>query len=727
MSIETPPSPESLSEFHAPERDDGGTSASDGATALDSDDALVIPHDAPGNRFVRHIHTHGPALPTAETTELSAPTMDPDHASLRHRFKTIMLGEPIPTRFANAERIGKAKALAVLSSDVLSSVAYATEASMAVLITAGAAALSRNLLIGLVVVLLLSIVTFSYRQTIKHYPNGGGSYIVAKENLNIHFGLIAAAALLIDYVLTVSVSVSAGVQALTSAFPTLNGVSVLIGVILIGAIVLINLRGVRDSGTIFAIPTYFFVVSFMVMLLVGIARAIQTGGLLHALPPEATRIQMTDHLSLLLILTAFASGSSAMTGTEAVSNGVPIFKAPQSRNASQTLVTMALLLGIMFAGTTFLAWRFGLTPQLNSQPTLISQMASLFFTGWFGWFYYVFQFSTLLILVLAANTSFADFPRLCSLLARDDYLPHLFSMQGDRLAFNTGIFVLGAFSIELLIQFNGNTDALINLYALGVFTAFTLSQSGMVMRWRREREPGWRRGLTINAVGAFATGLVTIIFAVAKFDHGAWVVVILTPAMYGLFRAIHHHYQMNAQAIKDMPNPVPGIGRHLVVVPIARIDPLAKRGLAYARQLSPHVLALFVDTDGNNAEQIRAQWDDLIKVQRFFLSWPNAPVLGDELDDVAAPGAPLAFPSAMNGPELVIIDSPYRALTRPILNFVDQLAKTYPTDTVTVILPEFVTTNLWEAMLHNQTVLRLKLALLGRPAIVTANVPYRPA
>ncbi|HKD76051.1 MAG TPA: APC family permease, partial [Ktedonobacterales bacterium] len=347
----------------------------------------------------------------------------------------------------------------------------------------------------------------------------------------MHFGLVAAGSLLIDYVLTVSVSIAAGVDALTSAFPALVPYNVIFGLAMILIIVVVNLRGVRESGSIFAAPTYLFVGSFLLMIVVGIIHAAMNGGLLHNLPPQPSNFPATEHLSLFLILTAFASGCAAMTGTEAISNGVPIFKPRQEKNAAATLVMMATLLGIMYAGTTFLTWRYGISPQQNSNPTVDSQLASLFFTGWFGWFFYVIQFATALILVLAANTSFADFPRLSSILARDEYLPHIFSRQGDRLVFNTGIIVLGILSAVLLVIFSGNTEALINLYALGVFTAFTLSQSGMVRRWLRTREPHWRRGLAINAFGALATGIVTLIIAVSKFDRGAWIVVILIPLL----------------------------------------------------------------------------------------------------------------------------------------------------------------------------------------------------
>lgn len=461
------------------------------------------------------------------------------------------------------------------------------------------------------------------------------------------------------------------------------------------------------------------------MLVIGLVQALLHGGLTHAVSPAPSNIPVTSHISIILILTAFASGCSAMTGTEAISNGVPIFKPKQEVNAAKTLTWMAVILGVMYAGSTYLAWRYGISPQQNSSPTLISQLAALFFTGWFGWFYYVFQFATTLILVLAANTSFADFPRLSSILARDDYLPHLFSMQGDRLAFNTGIFVLGVLASLLLIIFHGNTEALINLYALGVFIAFTLSQSGMVRRWLRTRESGWPRGLAINAVGAVATGVVAAVIAVAKFDRGAWVVVILVPLLYALFEGIHRHYQHVNQIAQSIPVRPPSVGQHIVVVPIARVDNLALRGLAYARRLSSHVLAVHVAMTPEEEAEFHIEWEALLQKAKFLRirSVSDDLLADDDEDGTLADSDPLT--GTIGGLELVVIDSPYRALTRPILRFVDALQRAHPNDLITVVLPEFVTNHFWEAALHNQTVLRLKLSLLGRPRIVTANVPYR--
>jgi amino acid transporter len=411
--------------------------------------------------------------------------------------KRVIFGQPIPETLASRERLNRTRALATLSSDALSSVAYGTEAALAVLVVAGASALSANLGIGLVTAALMLIVGYSYRQTIHAYPSGGGSYIVARENLGVTPGLIAAAALLIDYVLTVSVSVASGIDAIASAFPALEPSKLVIELGAIALITLLNLRGLRESGTIFAFPTYFFLGSFGLMILAGIVQALTHGGLAHAAAPQAPLVA-TEPLSLALILTAFAAGCSAMTGVEAISNGVPAFAgstpAIQARHAAQTLVVMVGLLVTFFLGTTYLAWRVGAVPYPAGNPTVTSQIAHFAFPGALSWLFYVVQAATLLILVFAANTSFADFPRLASILARDTFLPAFFAYRGERIAFNVGIGTLGVLSAVILAIFRGNVVALINLYALGVFAAFTLSQSGMVVHWlRRRNETGWRQ------------------------------------------------------------------------------------------------------------------------------------------------------------------------------------------------------------------------------------------
>ncbi|HEX9067567.1 MAG TPA: APC family permease, partial [Ktedonobacterales bacterium] len=444
---------------------------------------------------------------------------------LFNRVKRIVVGQPLATEQGIHERLTKVKALAVLSSDAISSVAYATEASLGVLILAGTNALQTNLIIALAITALMIVVGISYRQTIAAYPGGGGSYIVAKDNLGLWPGLIAAGALLIDYVLTVSVSVSAGIDALVSAAPSLSAYSVALGVACTLLIMFVNLRGVRESGSIFAIPTYLFIAGFGIMIVVGVIHALtSSGGLLTPLPPasDLTKLGWTtgETFGLLLVLKAFASGCSAMTGVEAISNGVPAFQRPEWKNAQQTLTWMVGILVTLFLGTTYLAWRFGVTPYAKGEPTVTSQVAGFLFTGDYRPVFFYVQITTLLILVLAANTSYADFPRLASILARDKYLPSQFAFRGDRLSFSIGIVVLSVLAILLQVALSGNTTLLINLYALGVFTAFTLSQSGMVVHWWRKRESAgrnWRRSMVLNGLGATATALVTVIIGISKF------------------------------------------------------------------------------------------------------------------------------------------------------------------------------------------------------------------
>ena len=444
-------------------------------------------------------------------------------------LKRVLVGPPMPLAQARHERLRKRIALAVFSSDALSSVAYATEEILLILVLAGTAALHLSVAISLAITALLAIVAISYQQTIHAYPSGGGSYIVARENLGAVAGLVAAAALLVDYVLTVSVSVAAGVAAVTSAFPAVVPHKVAIGVACVTAIALANIRGVRESGRIFAVPTYFFIVSFGFMIAEGLFR-LATGSLPRRPPPE---LPAAEALTWFLVLRAFSSGCTAMTGTEAISNGIPAFRPPESRNAAITLGWMAVVLGTFFVGLTVLADRLGIVPV--PEETVVSQIARRLHGS--GLFYYAIQAATALILVLAANTSFADFPRLSSLLARDRFIPRQFATLGERLVFSNGIMVLGAMAALLLVLFGGETHALIPLYAVGVFISFTLSQSGMVRRWWYRREPGWRHRLVINGVGAVTTGIVTLVIAATKFTHGAWIVVIVVPTLVAAFLA----------------------------------------------------------------------------------------------------------------------------------------------------------------------------------------------
>ncbi len=611
-----------------------------------------------------------------------------------YRIKHVLIGAPISNMMAGQERLTKFKALAVLSSDAISSVAYATEAILINLVLAGSSRLWMTLPISLVIIALLAIVAISYRQTIPAYPNGGGSYIVAKENLGTVPGLVAAAALLIDYVLNVSVSVAAGVLNLASLFPALGPYIVPIDVALVVLITIINLRGVRESGSIFAIPTYFFVVTAVLLIVVGLVKAYVFKH--QPLIGTFAYVKANEPLSLFLILRAFATGCSAMTGVEAISNGVPAFQKPETRNASTTLTWMAIILGTLFLGITLLVMTYAVEAHASGNPTVIDQISRLVFSGPLSFMYPVFTFATLGILTLSAETSYSDFPRLASLLARDRFLPSQFAFRGDRLAFTVGILVLALLASVLLIVFKGSTDALINLFAVGVFMSFTLSQSGMVMHWWRLRRENktWLRSLIINGTGAFATLVVAVVISVTKFVEGAWVVVVLIPLLVFMFLSINKHYiHVARERISDIPINPSDI-HHRIVVPIDKLDRAAKQSLAYARSISPHVTAVHVSTSENETRSVQAEWETW---QKHF--------------------------SDMEETHLLTIESPYRALIRPILAYIDTVHQRHPDDTLTVILPEFVVLHWWEYFLHNQTAFRLKAALLFRPGIIVVSVP----
>ena len=618
-------------------------------------------------------------------------------------LKRALIGAPIASSQAEHERLTKVKALAVLSSDAISSVAYATEACMAVLVLAGLAALNLVLPISIAIVALLAIVAISYRQTIPAYPNGGGSYIVAKDNLGTLAGLVAAASLLIDYVLTVSVSVASGVQNLASIpfFSTLNQNhnEVLLDVALVVLITVVNLRGVRESGSIFAIPTYFFIVTAFVMIFFGLFKAylFDHQPFLAAFhTPGNQRVVPIEGVSLFLILRAFASGCSAMTGVEAISNGVPAFKRPETKNARTTLTAMALILGTLFIGIMLLTLTYGVAPDPSGNQTVIAQIAQRVFSGPLSFMFPVIQVAILLILTLAANTSYADFPRLASLLARDNFLPHQFAFRGDRLAFTIGIVFLAVLASFLLLIFNGDTNHLIDLYAVGVFMSFTLSQGGMVLHWwrlRRER-PNWLRSAIINGTGTVTTALVAIIIAVTKFQSGAWIVVVLIPLLVLMFMGIHRHYtNVEQERTTNIPAKPTDI-KHMFIVPIAGMDRVSVQSLSYARSISDNVIAVHVAVDDADEQRVREEWRH----------W--RPNIGND-----------------EKTELVVIESPYRSLGRPLLAYIDTVHELYPEYTLTVLLPEFVVSHWWEHLLHNQTALQLKAALLFRPGIIVTSVP----
>jgi amino acid transporter len=603
--------------------------------------------------------------------------------------KRSLIGSPIASEKEHEERLTKVKALAVLSSDALSSVAYATEEIMKVLILAGVAALSRTLPISAVIVCLLAIVVISYRQTISAYPKGGGSYIVASDNLGTTPGLIAASSLMVDYVLTVAVSVAAGVLALTSLEPGLIPYRVELAVAGVVLLMIGNLRGIRESGSIFAVPTYAFIVLMFGLIAWGIYK-VASGGDLSMAPPDGIEPAGHKQVTLFLLMSAFAQGCTAMTGTEAIADGVPAFKSPEPKNARGTLLAMGIILGTMFLGVSYLAREVDARP---AEESILSQVGRAVFGE--GPLWVTLQIATALILVLAANTAFADFPRLASFLARDRFLPRGFQHRGDRLAFSVGIANLAGFAIILLIIFGGSLDHLIPLYAVGVFTSFTLSQTGMVVHWRKVRGPHWRRSAIINGIGATATGIVTLVIASTKFLHGAWLVLILIPLLIFMMKTIHSHY-IRLEKYRTAETPLdPGEITVRTIVPIADLGVEARQAIAYARAITrdpTRVTAIHITDDMEKADGMRKIWRE------------------GNFDA-----------------QLEIIESPYRALLPPLIGYVDELKERYPNDTITVVLPEFVPSRWWEHLVHNQTALRIKGALLFHPGIVVVSVPYHLA
>ena len=648
---------------------------------------------------------------------------------MAYTLKRLLVGKAKKTAQAIHERLSKKTGLAVFASDALSSTAYATEEILLVLAVAVAFgqgnAFTYVVPITMAIVLVLIIVAISYRQTIFEYPSGGGAYIVAKDNLGTTPGLVAAAALLVDYVLTVSVSISAGVAAITSAAQGTNWAwidnhKVFLCLILIAFIAVANLRGVRESGALFAGPTYSFVISFLFMVGYGIvhyfihpqAIAATTEGLKLA---EGYHLQP---LTWFLILGAFSNGCVALTGTEAISNGIPAFKQPESKNAATTLAWMAALLAVMFIGTSVMAYLYKVHPSENE--TVISQFARIIFTGGMGWFYYIIQGTTALILVLAANTSFADFPRLASLLARDRFLPRQFATRGDKLVFSNGIIILAMFAAVLVIAFGGDTSRLIPLYAVGVFLSFTLSQSGMVRHWMKagralkatesaanqqdDAKPApyhiksqkarqakhWKKSILINGLGAIATLVVLIVLVITKFLHGAWIVVVLIPLLVGLFRAIHRHYvDVAGQLTTEGAQKVQPI-EHEVIVPISGIHRGVLQALEYAKAIARgHVTAIYINIDDEATQKLREKWSGWVE-----------------------------------GVELVVIASPYRSLIGPLTRYIDRRLTLNPNKVITVVLPEFVPARWWHHLLHNQSSLLLKGALLFKHNVIVISVPY---
>ena len=657
----------------------------------------------PGDTYVRVYTTEARARPfrrraggVLEATEAAiAPRSGLGRAMAGVR--RILVGAPLPTAGAAHERLTKVKALAVLSSDALSSSAYATDEILLALLAAGYIAFAYALPVSFAIAALLIIVVLSYRQTIRAYPQGGGSYIVSRDNLGTIPGLVAGSSLMIGYVVTVSVSVAAGVAAIISAVPELQDLRIQMAVTAVILLTLANLRGVREAGTIFAVPTYLFITSFGTMIAVGLFKIVSgdaPGTLFDAAPPQPGDHSLppgTEAVGLFLILRAFASGATALTGVEAIADGVPAFKPPEWKNARVTVTWMAVLLTILFLGITFLASRFGIVP--SHVETVPSQIGRVVF-GEDNPFYYVIQAGTALILILAANTAFADFPRLAYFLARDKFLPHAFMFRGDRLAFSNGILALGGLAITLLAVFNADTHRLIPLYAVGVFTSFTLSQASMAVRWWRLREPGWRPSMVMNVIGAVTTAGVAVIAGTTKFTQGAWMVMVMIVLFVLLLQAIHRHYSdaEAEMALPDLKEPLPAVTRpQTVIVPVPDLNRAGVEALSYARSISPNVTAVHVTDDLNAADALRARWQ----------LW--------------AGGVPL-----------VIIESPYRSFPGPLLRYLDEVQRRDPEARMTVVLTEYVPKHLWEHLLHRQSALRLKAALLFRPNTVVIDVPYHP-
>jgi amino acid transporter len=654
----------------------------------------------PGDRRVRVERPHapyfrytGPGQLTAREAA-SAPTTPTGRAWAS--IRAFFVGRPLASEEELGERLSKKKALAIFSSDAISSSAYATEEILRVLILGGAAAMAFGLEISIAIAVLLMAVAVSYRQICIAYPTGGGSYSVSRRNIGRTVSLVAASALLIDYVMTVAVSTSSAVEQITSAFPALFDERVLIGVGAIALITLGNLRGLREAGNIFAVPTYLFLGSALLMIAVGVFRIAVLGeGQTYA---PGLRDQLTDTiqpLTAILILRAFAAGAVALTGTEAIATGVPAFKPPESRNAAATLGVMAVLLGVLFVGMTYLAVNLGIGPiELPTKVTVISQVARGVYGD--GLLFYLFQAFTAVLLFLAANTSFNAFPRLLAILAADGHMPRQFALRGDRLAYSYGIMVLASLAAALIVVFHGETHLLIPLYAVGVFIDFTISQTGMIRHWLRERTPRWRQRLSINAFGAALTATVAVIVTSVKFFDGAWLVMALIPLLVAIMSFIHHQYALQESELQVRDEGVlPGPHREQrVVIPVNGVNRAVVQAVNFGRALTRDIRAVYVTDDLEAGDALRARWER-------------------QLPDV----------------QLVIVESPFRAVISPVIAYLDILDQAWPPDKeaplTIVVLPEYVARHWWDRLLYNQTAKRLKAALVGREHTVIADVPYR--
>ena len=651
----------------------------------------------PADRRVRVERPHSPYFrytgPGQMVAKAAAHTPKTAVGRTWARIRKVAIGRPLASEEEAGERLSKKKALAIFSSDAISSSAYATQEIIRVLAVAGATALAFSVGVSVAIAVLLAVVATSYRQVCRAYPGGGGAYAVAKENLNPFLGLVAAAALLIDYVMTVAVSTASAIGQIVSVVPDLNGVKIEIAVVVIVLMTIANLRGLRESGNIFAIPTYAFL--GLALLMVGLGLVNIVTGAAHPISTPNADPLAGGELSIFLLLKAFAGGSVALTGVEAIANGVPAFKPPEAKNAANTMTAMAILLGILFVGITVIAHGYQILPTVGDIPTTVSLVAgSTFGNG--SVLFVLFQAATALILFLAANTSFNAFPRLGAILAVDGYMPRQFSYRGDRLAYSWGIIVLSTVAAFLIWLFRGNVTALIPLYSVGVFVCFTLSQIGMVKHWRSEHGPGWQWRMAINAFGAVLTAVVLVVVVSVKFVDGAYLVVILIPTLVAMMLFIHRQYDASRRELQVRQDLVfsPPHREERAVVPIAGVNRAVIQAVNVARSVADDVRAVFITENAEDGAVVRERWERQV------------------------PGVPL-----------VVVESPYRALTGPLEAYLDVLDSAWPPDKPApitfVVLPEYVARSWWERILYNQSAKRLRAALLGRPHTVVVNVPYR--
>ncbi|KQL52348.1 amino acid permease [Heyndrickxia shackletonii] len=598
-------------------------------------------------------------------------------------IKRLLIGRPLKSHELGEQKLSKLKALAILSSDALSSVAYGTEQILIVLATIGTAAFWYNIPIAVGVLFLLLALTLSYRQIIFSYPQGGGAYLVSKENLGVNPGLIAGGSLLVDYILTVAVSISSGTDAITSAFPVLHPYSVEIAIFLVIFITILNLRGLTESASVLAYPVYIFVFAIILLIIVGVYR-VATGQISPNLHPHLGT--PVAGISLFLLLRAFSSGCSALTGVEAISNAIPNFKDPAPKNAATTLAMMGGILAVLFSGITFLSYWYGIGPKATE--TVVSQIASHTFGR--NYVYYFIQAVTAIILVLAANTGFSAFPQLAYNLARDKYMPRMFTMRGDRLGYSNGIIFLSIASILLIIGFKARTEHLIPLYAVGVFIPFTLSQTGMIIKWIKQKPNGWMLKLIINLVGALISFLVFAIIFVTKF-HQVWFVVIFLPAVVYLFHTINKHYKAVSEQLRCSHPVLEKINGNVFIVPVAGITTVVERSINYAKSLTDEVIAVYVAFDREDEKRMEQKWAEL-----------------------------------NNGVRLVTLHSSYRSIIYPLCKFLETIQSKVAESgyVVTVLVPQFIPKKRWHNILHNQSALLIRTRLLWSKDIVVATLPY---